>query len=229
MDGGRAEPELALLNVPRVTFKACGLAESTRPSARGSDSASVDCRRAHLAEPCRTGRWDFSALLSTVGQPEVVGTSNWWSPGCHLSTFSSRFNRRVQCVEVNGQPKSVTFVSLRRSRWVWPVCRQGGTMGARRNLPLDLFIDPATVCVWPLHALGRPPLFTPVGTTIGGIDVRGCSDGSCPGFFQTTSTSSISTIIRNESPLFPASKGEPPPPELELDASSALMPTIHTP
>ena len=90
MDGGRAEPELALLNVPRVTFKACGLAESTRPSARGSDSASVDCRRAHLAEPCRTGRWDFSALLSTVGQPEVVGTSNWWSPCCHLSIFSSR-------------------------------------------------------------------------------------------------------------------------------------------
>ena len=42
MDGGRAEPELALLNVPRVTFKACGLAESTRPSARGSDSASVE-------------------------------------------------------------------------------------------------------------------------------------------------------------------------------------------
>ena len=46
--------------------------------------------------------------------------------------------------------------------------------------------------------------------------------------FQTTSTSSISTIILNESPLCTASRGEPPPLQLELDALSALLPTIHT-
>ena len=39
-------------------------------------------------------------------------------------------------------------------------------------------------------------------------------------FFRTTSTSSISTIILNESPLCTASRGEPPPPQLELDALS---------
>ena len=48
-------------------------------------------------------------------------------------------------------------------------------------------------------------------------------------FSRTTSTSSTSTIILNEAPLFTASKGAPPPPKLELSALSALLPTIHTP
>ena len=46
---------------------------------------------------------------------------------------------------------------------VHTVCRRG-TDEARQNLPLNLFIDPATVHAWSLHVLGRLPLFTPVRT-----------------------------------------------------------------
>ena len=47
-------------------------------------------------------------------------------------------------------------------------------------------------------------------------------------FSRTTSSTSISTIVLNEGPLCMASEGAPPPPEPELSASPALLPSIHT-
>ena len=46
----------------------------------------------------------------------------------------------------------------------------------------------------------------------------GSSDGSCPGFSGTTSTSRASTIITNEDELIPTSEGAWPPPLLELSS-----------
>ena len=82
------------------------------------------------------------------------------------------------------QSKSVAFSRLRHGRQVHRVCRRR-TVGARRDLPLNLCVDPATVRACSLHLPDHPPLFTPIWTTLAASTraVRGCSDGSCLGFF----------------------------------------------
>jgi hypothetical protein len=63
--------ELVLLSVPRVTFYARGLAESTRPSARGSGSTPVG----FAAAPATLSRTPPRGPLGLFGAPEHRGTA----------------------------------------------------------------------------------------------------------------------------------------------------------
>jgi hypothetical protein len=114
---------------------------------------------------------------------------------------------------------------------MWPQVVSASTQELPSTLgaPLQCWGGPAKAARLHLSPYGRPSFnMAAVGRMPAATGaVRGCSDGSCPENFRTTSTSSSSTIVSNPGPSFTASEGAQPPLGLELSDPLSLPPREH--